>query len=162
EGASFDDQWLTEAANDLMSKPGASLVLAGPQQPVVVQLLVYGINSALKNLGKTLIVRERARNQNENSILQLAGDMAAGRVKQLFIFGGDPIYNAPRALTIDPPTKQQLDWPDFKKKVREVVRLVYYDDAPSKGSQWHVPMAHYLESWGDALTSDGAYLAMQP
>ena len=24
------------------------------------------------------------------------------------------------------------------------------------------PLAHYLESWGDALTSEGAYLAIQP
>ena len=88
--------------------------------------------------------------------------MAAGRIKQLFIFGGDPIYNAPRALTIDPETKQPLDWPDLQKKVPDVVRLGYYEDATSNASQWHVPMAHYLESWGDALTADGAYLAMQP
>ena len=162
EGASFDDQWLTEAANDLIAKPGASLVLAGSHQPVVVQLLVYGINSALKNLGKTLIVREFARNPNANSILQLAAEMNAGRVKQLFIFGGDPIYNAPRALTIDPETKQTLDWIDLQKKVPEVVRLGYYEDATSSASQWHLPAAHYLESWGDALTADGAYLAIQP
>src|SRR2546425_8350091 len=45
----FDDQWLSEAANDLMAKPGASLVLTGPNQPVTVQLLVYAINAALKN-----------------------------------------------------------------------------------------------------------------
>ena len=25
-----------------------------------------------------------------------------------------------------------------------------------------MPAAHYLESWGDALTADGAYLAIQP
>jgi MoCo/4Fe-4S cofactor protein with predicted Tat translocation signal len=162
EGAIFDDHWLTEAANDLMAKPGASLVLAGSQQPVVVQLLAYGINSALKNIGKTVIVREFARNPNANSILQLAAEMSAGRVKQLFIFGGDPIFNAPRALTIDPETKQQLDWVDLQKKVPEVVRLGYYQDATSQASHWHVPMAHYLESWGDALTADGAYLAMQP
>src|SRR5437879_697703 len=36
--ATPDDQWLSEAANDLVAKPGASLVLAGPDQPVVVQL----------------------------------------------------------------------------------------------------------------------------
>ena len=162
EGASFDDQWLTEAANDLIAKPGASLVLAGSHQPVVVQLLVYGINSALKNLGQTLIVREFARNPNANSILQLAAEMSAGRVKQLFIFGGDPIYNAPRSLTIDQETKQPLDWIDLQKKVPEVVRLGYYEDATSSASQWHLPAAHYLEAWGDALTADGAYLAIQP
>src|SRR5438876_5691500 len=46
--ATFDEQWLGEAAHDLLARPGASLVLAGPNQPVVVQLIVYGINSALK------------------------------------------------------------------------------------------------------------------
>ena len=80
-----------------MAKPGASLVLAGPQQPVVVQLLAYGINSALKNLGKTLIVRERARNQNENSILQLAGDMACGPNQTALHFRRRPdLQRAPR------------------------------------------------------------------
>src|SRR5881398_2892081 len=37
--ATFDDQWVSEAANDLAAKPGASLVLAGPDQPGAVQLL---------------------------------------------------------------------------------------------------------------------------
>ena len=157
----LDEQWIAEAANDLVSKAGASLVLAGSQQPLIVQLLVYAINSALKNIGTTLIVREFARNPNTKSILQLAADMAAGNVKQLFIFGGDPVFNALRALD-DPATKQQWDWIDLQKKVPEVVRLGYHEDATSQLSQWHVPMAHYLESWGDALASDGAYLSVQP
>src|SRR6059036_791290 len=36
-GATFDEQWLSGATNDLLAKPGASLVLAGPNQPVAVQ-----------------------------------------------------------------------------------------------------------------------------
>ncbi len=163
EGAlPFDDQWLTEAANDLIAKPGASLVLAGSHQPVVVQLLAYGINSALKNLGATLILREFPTNAKTNSVLQLATEISADRIKHLFIFGGDPVYNAPRALAIDPRTNQWLDWIDLQKKVPEIVRLGYYEDATSSLSQWHVPAAHYLESWGDAFTADGGYVAIQP
>ncbi len=158
----FDDRWLTECANDLMSKPGASLVVASPQQPVVVQLMAYGINAALKNVGTTLLVRELPRNPRTNSILQLAAEMNAGRVKQLFIIGGDPVYNAPRGLAEDRETKQSLNWEDLQKKVPEVVRVGYYEDATSAASKWHVPGAHYLESWGDALTADGGYLAIQP
>jgi MoCo/4Fe-4S cofactor protein with predicted Tat translocation signal len=158
----FDEQWLTECANDLMAKPGASLVVAGSHQPVVVQLMAYAINSALKNVGTTLIVREFTRMPKTNSILQLAGEINGGRIKQLFIFGGDPVYNAPRGLTIDRETKAPVDWPDLQKKVPDVVRLGYYEDATSELSGWHVPAAHYLEAWGDALTSEGAYLAIQP
>ena len=50
----------------------------------------------------------------------------------------------------------------LQKKVPDVVRLGHYEDATSALSTWHVPAAHYLETWGDALTSDGAYLAIQP
>ena len=158
----FDDRWLTECANDLLAKSGASLVVAGPQQPVVVQLLVYGINSALKNLGTTLLLRDFPRNPRTKSILQLAGEMNAGRIKQLFILGGDPVYNAPRGLAEDRETKALLNWDDLQKKVPEVVRLGFYEDATSALSKWHVPAAHYLESWGDGLTSEGGYVAMQP
>jgi molybdopterin-containing oxidoreductase family iron-sulfur binding subunit len=161
-GMQFDDAWLTECANDLMAKPGASLVLAGPHQPVVVQLMVYAINSALKNVGATLIIREFARMPKTNSILQLAGEINSNRIKQLFIFGGDPVYNAPKGITIDRDLKAPVDWPELQKKVPDVVRLGYYEDATSELSTWHVPAAHYLESWSDALTNDGAYVPIQP
>ena len=160
--ATFDDRWLSEAANDLVAKPGASLVVAGPNQPAVVQLLVYAINSALKNLGATLVVREFPRNPKTSSILQLAADVNEGRIGQLFIMGGDPVYNAHRGLVSDQSTKVPLDWADLQKKVPEIVRLGHYEDATSALSHWHIPAAHYLESWGDALTADGAYLSIQP
>src|SRR5207302_7706026 len=81
----FDEQWLNEAATDLLSKPGASLVVAGPHQPVVVQLLVYAINVALKNIGTTLIAHTVPRNPKTSSILQLAADMNNGLIEHLFI-----------------------------------------------------------------------------
>src|SRR5205085_11314459 len=46
--------------------------------------------------------------------------------------------------------------------VPEVVRLRYPEDATSALSHWHIPLAHYVESWGDALTSGGDYLSIQP
>ncbi len=164
QGASntFDQQWIDGLANDLMAKPGASLVLAGPTQPLAVQLLVYAINAALKNVGQTLIVRQTPRNPKTIDLARLATDINEGRVKQLFIFGGDPVYNAPRGLVEDPQTKAPLDWADLQKKVPSIVRLGYHEDATSALSQWHVPLAHYLESWGDTLTAGGDYLSIQP
>src|SRR5438094_6321969 len=41
--AAFVEQWLSEAANDLLTKPGASLVSVGANQPGPVQLLVHAI-----------------------------------------------------------------------------------------------------------------------
>jgi molybdopterin-containing oxidoreductase family iron-sulfur binding subunit len=161
-GSTFDEQWLGEAANDLLAKPGASLVLTGPNQPLAVQLLVYAINAALKNIGQTLVVRQVPQNPRTIDISQLASDINDGRIKQLFILGGDPVYNATRGLAQDRQTNLPLDWADLQKKVPEIVRLGYHEDATSALSHWHVPLAHYLESWGDALTSGGDYLSIQP
>jgi MoCo/4Fe-4S cofactor protein with predicted Tat translocation signal len=160
--AQFDEKWLSEAANDLVSKAGASLVLIGPNEPLAVQLLAHGINSALKNIGSTLLVREFQRNPRNYSIPQLANDVAAGQIKQLFILGGNPIYNAPCALVVDAQTSAPLDWPDLQKRVPDVVRLGYYEDETSPHCRWNIPGSHFLESWGDALTNEGHYLAIQP
>jgi len=81
-----------------------------------VQMIVYGINSALKNLGQTLVLRKFPRNPRRNSILTLARDINDGRIKQLFILGGDPVYNAQRGLAQDRETKLPLDWIDLQKK----------------------------------------------
>ncbi|MEP6604179.1 MAG: TAT-variant-translocated molybdopterin oxidoreductase, partial [Spartobacteria bacterium] len=158
----FDEEWVAEAAADLVSKAGASLVLAGSHQPVTVQLLAYGMNAALKNIGATLMVHDFASNPRTMSLLQLADEILHDQVKQLFILGGDPVFNAFRGIAQDLETKQPLDWADLQKKVPDVVRLGYHEDATSAASQWHVPLAHYLESWGDALAADGTYMSIQP
>jgi len=158
----FDERWLEEVVQDLLSKPSASLVVAGAHQPVVVQLMVYGINAALKNIGTTAILRALPKTGRVSSILQLASEIDAGRIQQLFIFGGDPVYNAPRSITLDRKSKQPLDWAELQRRVPDVVRLGQFEDATSALSQWHLPAAHYLETWGDALTAGGSYVAMQP
>ena len=150
-GNTFDEQWITGLANDLMAKPGASLVLAGSSQPVAVQLLAYAMNAALKNLGQTLVVRQIPRNPRTIDISQLAADINDGRIKHLFILGGDPVYNAPRGLAEDKQKSLPLDWAELQKRVPEIVRLGYHEDATSALSQWHVPASHYLESWETRL-----------
>src|SRR5262249_52131140 len=53
-------------------------------------------------------------------------------------------------------------WADTQRKAKTVVRLGYYEDETFAKSDWHLPSAHYLESWGDALTSDGTLVPIQP
>jgi Fe-S-cluster-containing dehydrogenase component len=42
------------------------------------------------------------------------------------------------------------------------VRLGLYDDETSLLCHWHVPAAHFLESWSDARASDGSITVIQP
>ena len=94
--------------------------------------------------GRRWLFAQIPRNPRTIEISQLAADINDGRIKQLFILGGDPVYNAPRGLAQDRKTRKlPLDWADLQKKVPEVVRLGYHEDATSALSQWHVPTAHY-------------------
>jgi molybdopterin-containing oxidoreductase family iron-sulfur binding subunit len=55
-----------------------------------------------------------------------------------------------------------LEWSKAVAKAPTVIRLGYYEDETAAQSTWHLPAAHYLESWGDALTQDGTLLPIQP
>jgi hypothetical protein len=48
------------------------------------------------------------------------------------------------------------------EKVSTTVHLASHYNETSEYAQWHVPEAHFLESWGDARAFDGTYSVIQP
>jgi len=150
-----DEAWLAAVAGDLQSHGGTSLVIAGPGQPPAVHALAHALNHALGNLGQTveLIDPVAARPENQlESLRELADDMAAGRVDLLVMLGGNPVYNAPAELQF----AQRLE------QVKLRVHLSEYYDETSFLCDWHVPAAHYLESWSDIRAFDGTASIQQP
>jgi len=143
------------AARDLMAHKGASIVVAGEEQPAAVHALAHAINQALGNAGATVVYTdpvEAAPIDQLDSIRSLAADMQAGRVGVLLILGGNPVYTAPADLTFG----------DALAKVAFSVHLGLYEDETSAKCQWHVPEAHALETWSDARAWDGTATIMQP
>lgn len=149
--ATFDQAWITECAKDLMANPGRSLVVVGGLQPAWVQALVLGINAALDNIGTTLL-GVTTDEKPAASISDLAAAIKAGSVKTLFILGGNPAYNAPADLAFT----------QLLPQIPSVVHLAPFVDETSRLARWHVPAAHYLESWGDTRSYDGTYTPIQP
>jgi molybdopterin-containing oxidoreductase family iron-sulfur binding subunit len=148
---SADPQWITECAKDLAASLGKSIVVVGDQQPAAVQALGFAINTALGASDQTLR-GQRVEAPQAASIAELAAAMQAGRVQNLFILGGNPVYNAPADLRFG----------ELLSGVPLSVRLGLYEDETSAACTWHVPQAHYLESWGDTRSADGTVCAMQP
>ncbi len=148
------DEWLTQCAADLVANKGKSLVLTGPRQPAAVHLLVQAINGALDNIGHTLVAHAAPERggAEPTSISGLAELIDGKKIQTLFILGGNPVFNA----------LANLDWAAKQKSVPTVVRLGYHEDETSELAQWHVPMAHFLEQWGDTRTADGTYGVIQP
>ena len=149
--AGVDLKWISECAKDLLANKGASLVVAGFGQPLVVHLIAHAINAALGNIGETIELFEKSES-NISGIGDLAKALQGGQVDTLAIIGSNPAYDAPA----------DLDWAATQRKAKTVVRLGYYEDETAAGCDWHFPMAHYLESWGDALTTDGTLVPIQP
>jgi MoCo/4Fe-4S cofactor protein with predicted Tat translocation signal len=145
------DKWIAECANDLKQNNGKVLVVAGHRQPAAVHVLAHAINNALGAIGKTVLFQEDSQ-RREGTLADLAQALNAGQVDTLVITGGNPVYTGP----VD------FNWAATQRKAREIIRLGYYEDETSKVCDLHLPEAHYLESWGDARTSDGTYVPIQP
>ncbi len=148
--AGVKPEWVAGCAKDLLANKGASLVLAGYRQPPAVHVIAHLLNAELGNNGKTILYREAPPPPATLSDLKQALD--ANQVDTLVILGGNPVYNAPA----------DFDWEKTQRKAKTVIRLGYYEDETFTRSDWHLPLAHYLESWGDARTSDGTLVPVQP
>ena len=125
--------------------------------------MVYGINAALKNIGTTLLVREFARQSaHEQHPAAGRGDDRGPDQAALHLWRRSGLQRAVRSCRWTAKRNNRSIGPISKRRCRRWCASVIYEDATSALSHWHVPAAHYLESWGDALTSEGAYLAIQP
>ena len=147
--------WVEGVAKDLFSARGKGLVVAGSRLNAGVHALVIAMNVALGNVGEEqpvqVVVTEL---QKSGNITDLAGAMKAGEVSTLVISAeSDPVYSAPA----------DLGFAALLNKVETTIHLGVRDlCASAHAADWHVPGAHYLESWGDVRAADGTYSVVQP
>ena len=156
DSATVNLAWIEPLVRDLQQHKGASIVLAGDGQPPFIHALAHAMNNALGNVGKTVFYTDPLEVNpvdHRQSLQELVNDIDAGKVELLVIIGGNPVHNTPTDLKF---TLQRLE----KAKLR--VHLSEYRDETSELCHWHVPAAHYLESWGDTRSYDGTITIMQP
>ncbi len=157
DGSSEPKTFVPPLAKDLLEHKGASVVIPGDHQPPAVHALVHAINQALGNVGRTVFYTEPVDanpvNRNE-SLHTLVEDIRAGKVDLLLILGGNPAYDAPAELEFASALKSNA--------VSLKVFLGTHRNETAELCQWHVPEAHYLESWSDARAYDGTVSIVQP
>jgi molybdopterin-containing oxidoreductase family iron-sulfur binding subunit len=144
------------AAGDLLASRGRALVVAGDALPAEAHALVHAINGALGAAGETVVYSEPSEVDpvdSAASLAELAADLRAGTVDVLIVSGVNPVYDAPPEL-------------DFATALNNPVTRRFhhglYADETAELCQWHVPAAHFLESWGDARAADGSVCLTQP
>jgi molybdopterin-containing oxidoreductase family iron-sulfur binding subunit len=142
-------------AADLQAHRGRSVVVAGDEQPAAVHAIARAMNEALGNVGQTVVYTApftATPADGAQSLGGLVADMNAGTVKVLVILGGNPVFTAPADISF----RAALD------KVPMRLHVGLYHDETADLCQWHVPEAHYLESWGDVRAFDGTVSLIQP
>jgi molybdopterin-containing oxidoreductase family iron-sulfur binding subunit len=149
-----DAHWLDALAKDLLAHRGSSLIVVGDRQPAAVHAAVCALNTSLGNTGKTVSYYETrdAALPSVSSLASLVSAMNAGTVQTLLILGGNPVFDAP----VD------LDFAAALAKVPHSIALGHSVDETSARAEWHIPRAHYLESWGDARAVGGTISVVQP
>ena len=150
-------KWAAAVAKDLKAHKGKALVLVGDSQPAYVHALGLAINQAVGAIGPEGTVTfiepiEADPVEHVASLAELIKDSQDGKVETLLILGGNPVYAAPA----------DLDLVAALKKVPLSIRLGLHVDETSEHCTWHVPEAHFLESWGDARAFDGTASIVQP
>ncbi len=149
------DQWLHAATRDLAENRGRGLLLVGGSQPPAVHALAHAINNHLGNFGRTIAAAEAfcaADLPQAGSLEELGADIDAGRVDTLLIIDANPVYDAPADLAFG----------DRLKRVTWIAHMGLYRDETARVAHSHLPMAHDLESWGDARAFDGTTTILQP
>jgi MoCo/4Fe-4S cofactor protein with predicted Tat translocation signal len=147
--------WIEALARDLQTHRGSSVVLAGDVQPPAVHALAHAINFALENVGKTVVYTdpiEANPTDQMQSLQALVADMRNGQVETLVILSANPVYTAPA----------DLEFKENLLKVSQRIHLGLYEDETAEQCHWHIPEAHFLESWGDARAYDGTVSTIQP
>ncbi len=145
-------EWLGAVAQDLANSKGRSVVIPGEFQPESVHLAAYAINAALGNTGKTVRILEGVESDQTHSFEELTNDLNNGHVETLVILGPNPVYTAAASLGFE----------EAIRKARLVVRLGQFFDETSRWAHWHIPEAHYLETWSDSRAFDGTTTIQQP
>jgi MoCo/4Fe-4S cofactor protein with predicted Tat translocation signal len=154
--------WLDAMADDLRAARGTSMIVAGFAQPPEVHALARAMNTALGNIGVTieygapieaLPAQALAPQANDDGSLRaLTTAMRAGKVDTLLVLDGNPVYDAPA----------DLEFSNALKRVPHLLHLGLYSDETGDLAEWHLPMAHELETWGDARAFDGTASIAQP
>ncbi len=148
-------EWVRKAAADLQRNRGRSLVIPGEFQPALVHQLANQMNAFLGNEGSTVVWADAdtgGLSSEPGTLQSLVEDMEAGAVNTLLILDTNPAYSAPEAKRV----AQAME------KVALRLHAGLYETETSRLCHWNLPMAHFLESWGDLRAFDGTCSIVQP
>jgi MoCo/4Fe-4S cofactor protein with predicted Tat translocation signal len=149
-GSDRRGKFLAAVVKDLKAAGAEALVVAGPRQPAEVHAIAAMINEALRS--EAISYRKVEGGAALDGLKALTAEMNSGQVSTLVILEGNPVYTAPA----------DLQFAAAMAKVANTIHSGLEEDETAAAAKWHVPAAHYLETWSDARAADGTVAIQQP
>ncbi len=154
-GAAETPELAVKAAQALAQAGPHGAVCVGPAQDSGVHAVGWLINTALNS--RAVAAMPNPGDVVPDLLVELVEAMDLGEVKTLLVLDTNPVYAAPSPAGHSAPS-----FAAALAKVPHSAHLGLYRDETGQACQWHLPMAHYLEAWGDARSWDGTYTTIQP
>ncbi|MEM6328207.1 MAG: 4Fe-4S dicluster domain-containing protein, partial [Bacteroidota bacterium] len=138
---------------DVREASGRSVFVAGAAQPPSIHALCAALNAQFgTSVVQYIDTGAEAVQPVGPQLREAVADMRAGRVGTLLMLGTNPVYTLPA----------ELEFTEAMEAVPLTVHLGPWRDETAQRVDWHVPQAHYLESWGDGRSYDGTFTIVQP
>ena len=152
EIAGVDTKAVARMAEDLKANRGASLVVAGSNDPAV-QTLVNAINFALGNYGSTINLTTPllTKTGTEEGIASVIAGVQNGSIGAVMFWGVDPVYTHPQGEALKASLKNTV-----------AISLDHTPTDTSDACGIVAPSHYFLESWGDLQPKPGFYSLTQP
>ncbi|WP_426431596.1 TAT-variant-translocated molybdopterin oxidoreductase [Winogradskyella sp. HB-48] len=139
------------AANEI-SKAGSNAVVVTGIQDVNAQTVVLEINEYLNSKAFDPKTTIHTRQGSDKAVMQLIGDMNAGKVGAVIMNGVNPMYTLPNAK----------DFAEGLKNTELSIAFSMKQDETASNCDYIAAIPHNLESWGDFELKSGHYSMMQP
>lgn len=143
--------WLRHCADDLSSHPGESLVLLGDNHPEL-SACVWKLNCLLGAMGTCIQLLKAPAMPSHGTLEDFIRDIRRKEVEIAFLLdSGNPVLDSGHGA-------------DLAKTLNgmESIHLGMYEDETSRACRWHLPAAHFLESWGVERDYRGRFCYRQP
>jgi molybdopterin-containing oxidoreductase family iron-sulfur binding subunit len=141
---------------DLRANSPHVVCIAGQEQDIEVQRWALAMNARLGADGgaarSIASVRSDSDSRCAGNIQRLSESLAAGEIGALVILGSNPAYTSAAFRQVG----------GLVGKLPFSLHLGEYADETAGLCTWHLPEAHFLETWGDLRAYDGTATVLQP
>jgi Fe-S-cluster-containing dehydrogenase component/anaerobic selenocysteine-containing dehydrogenase len=129
-----------------------AVFLAGEGQPPAIHSLCHWLNAQTRAAVDLVPSSDPEAEDHGAAFSALLSDLEANRIRLMIVLDVNPVYDAPDASQASA----------MFSAVPFSIHCGLYRDETAERCQWHLPLSHALESWGDLRSIDGTAALMQP